>query len=254
MLRRSIIAIALFIAVPSLALAQTSPPVCIPQFVDGASGQVRWQTTLMIHNQDMTQAQIQLHFYRSDGQPLQMMVNERERQRRRIETGPDGQATTNLGAHTAVSLRSMGQGPLQTGSCLIDSAARIEVHSMIHFYDAQGNLLQETAVISQPQFRAADVPIDQTDSAAVGIAVANPADQSVVATFEFIAEDGTTVLGSFQVTLGPHAQIARFVREMFPGFPDDIGSVRITTSSPVCGMVLRLTGLDLMQVPVFINQ
>jgi hypothetical protein len=157
MLRGSITAIVFFIAVPFVALAQTSAPICVPQFVDGTSGPVRWQTTLMVHNQDMTQTQIRLHFYRSDGQPLQTMVNERERSRQRIQTGPDGEASTNLGPRTAASFRSLGRGPLQTGSCLIESPARIQVHSMIHLYDAQGNLLQETGVVSHPQFTGANV-------------------------------------------------------------------------------------------------
>lgn len=80
-----------------------------------------------------------------------------------------------------------------------------------------------------------------------------PGDQTLSATFEFVAEDGTTVLGTFQVTLGPHAQIARFVREMFPAVPAGIGFIRITTSSPVCSMALRMRGLDLSQLPIFIN-
>jgi hypothetical protein len=254
MVRSSIIAIVLALALPFAAPAQTSSSICIPQFVDGTAGPVRWQTTLIIQNQETTQAQIRLHFYRSDGQPSQTTLNERERLRRRIQAGADGAAATDLGPGAAGSFRSGGQGPLQTGSCLVDSPARIQAHSMIHLYDGQGNLLQETGIVSQPQFRIANVFVDQADNAAVGLAVANPSDQSISATFEFIAEDGTTVLGSFEVTLGPHAQIARFVREMFPNFPEGIGFIRITTSSPVCGMALRLRGLDLSQVPVFINQ
>jgi hypothetical protein len=253
-LRHSIITAVFFIATPYLAQAQTSTQICVPQFVDGASGPVRWQTTLMIHNQETTQTQVRLQFYRSDGQPLQATVNERERMRRRIQAGPDGRAFTDVSGQSAGSFRSSGQATLQTGSCLIDAPARIQAHAMIHLYDNLGNLLQETGVVPHPQFRSGNVFIDQSDNAEVGIAIANPGEQTITATFEFIAEDGTTVLGTVQVTLGSHAQIARFVREMFPDFPDGIGFVRITTSAPVCGMVLRLRGLDLSQLPIFINQ
>jgi hypothetical protein len=253
-IRRLIYFIVIFAAIPLGARAQTSTSICVPQFVDGTSGGLRWQTTLFIANQEMTQTQARLQFYRNDGQPLQMMVNERERLRRRIQAGADGQAGVALSAQTASSFRSMGLGPLQAGSTLIDAPARIQVHAAIQVRDAEGNLLEETGVVPHPQFRAAYIFIDQSDNAAVGIAVANPADQPVSATFEFIAEDGVTVLGALQVTLGPHAQIARFVREMFPDFPEGIGFVRVVTSAPVCGLALRLIGLDLSQVPLFVNQ
>jgi hypothetical protein len=253
-LRGVISIIVVLLAIPLIANGQTSTSICVPQFVDGSSGPVRWQTTLMIHNQDMTQTQVRLRFYRNDGQPQQMMINERERLRRRIQAGPDGQAGLDLSGRSAASFRSMGEGLLQAGSCLIDAPAQLQVHAMIHIYDNQRNLLGETGVVPHPQFRSGNVFADHSDRAEVGIALANPSGQSITATFEFVAEDGTTVLGSFQVTLGPHAQIARFVREMFPAFPEGIGFVRITTSSPVCGLVLRFRGLDLSQLPVFINQ
>ena len=87
----------------------------------------------------------------------------------------------------------------------------------------------------------------------VGLALSNPGFQAVTATLEFVGEDGETILGKIQVTLGPHAQIAKFVRELFPAFPDGIGFIRVTTSAPVCGLALRLHGLDISQVPVFVN-
>jgi hypothetical protein len=252
-LRRFVGVIFLSVTFPLVVEAQPSNTVCLPQFVDGASGPLRWQTTLMIHNQEMIQNQIRLRFYRSDGQPLQMIMNERERSRRRIQAGSNGQAGFDLDPRNAVSLRSMGQGSLQVGSCLVDAPVRFQVQATLHVYDTQGNLIEETGIVPHSLFTGANVFIDQSDDAAVGMSLANPGEQSVVATLEFVAEDGTTVLGSLQVTLSPHSQIARFVRELFPAFPDGIGFIRITTTSPVCGMALRLRGLNLSQLPVFIN-
>lgn len=44
--------------------------VCIPLYVDGVTGSYRWETTLVISNQEQTGAEFRLHFYDSNGQTI----------------------------------------------------------------------------------------------------------------------------------------------------------------------------------------
>lgn len=51
--------------------------------------------------------------------------------------------------------------------------------------------------------------------------------------------------------MGPHAQTARFMRELFPGIlTDGVGFVRVTCDNPICPLALHLRGLAMTQIPV----
>jgi hypothetical protein len=60
-------------------------------------------------------------------------------------------------------------------------------------------------------------------------------------------------LGALGCRAGSHAQIARFLFELFPQLLNDEGIfVRITCPDPVCALVLNLHGFEMFQIPVFL--
>ena len=243
--------VVLALAAPSFA--QTT--VCVPQFVDGTSGSIRWQTTLILMNQEQTQAQVQLQFRDNDGVPLHQL-----RMTRAHGQGP-GQGVDSNGqfspepirARSMVALQSSGEGGLQSGYVMVQSQQRIQVQTRLQMMDQSGNLLAEVGVTPGPQFRNGSFYAGTSEGALIGMALANPsADVPVTCSVEVVAEDGT-VLGTTDVTLGPHSQIARFLFELFPQLLTDEGIfVRITCPDPVCALVLNLHGFEMFQIPVFV--
>ena len=235
--------------------AQTQ--ICIPQFVDGIVGPLRWQTTLIVHNQDQVRAQMQMNFYDSSGRPMSGMTMRNNAGRGpHNQVGPNGQFAPNpVGPRAGIGFRSNGQGPLQAGFVQIQSQNRIQAHAMLHLLDAIGNNLSEVGISPHPPFRVGNFFLNHSDGAGGGVSLSNPSGtQPATCNLEVFGEDETTPLGSAQVTLGPRGQLGRFIRELFPGIlSDGVGFVRISCDQPVCGLALHLRGLAMTQIPIFIE-
>jgi len=243
--------VVLALAAPSFA--QTT--LCVPQFVDGTSGSIRWQTTLILMNQEQTQAQVQLQFHDNSGAPIRQLRMTRAHGQGPVQgIDPNGQFSPEpIRARSMIALQSSGEGGLQTGYVTVQSQQRIQVQSRLQVTDQNGNLLGEVGVTPGAQFRMGSFYAGTSEGALVGMSLANPsADQTVTSTVEVVAEGGT-ILGTTDVTLGPHSQIARFLFELFPQLLTDEGVfVRITSQDPVCALVLNLHGLEMFQIPVFV--
>ncbi len=236
-------------------LAQTQ--LCIPQFLDGNAGPFQWRTTLVLQNQDQVQAQVRLNFYDNNGAPIhQFEMRRRGGPGSQGQVVPSGQFDTEpIRARSAVGYQSGGQGALQAGYVMIQSQNRIQAHSRLQLFDSEGNLVSEAIVVPGQPFRHSFFFADRADGAGIGLALTNPStSQGAICTLEIIGPDGITVLGTTQITLGPHSQTARFLFELFPDIlTDEVGFVRITCSEPVCALALHLHGLVMAQIPIVIE-
>lgn len=241
------------LALAASSYAQTT--ICIPQFVDGESDSIRWRTTLILMNQEQTQAQVQLQFLDNSGAPIRQLRMTRAHGQGPVQgTDANGQFSPDpIRARSMVALHSSGEGGLQAGYVIVQSQQRIQVQTRLQVTDRDGNLLAEVGVTPGPQFRIGSFYAGTSEGALVGMSLANPStDQTVTCTVEIVAEDGT-VLGTTDVTLGPHSQIARFLFELFPQLLTDEGVfVRITSTDPICALVLNLHGFEIFQIPVFV--
>lgn len=245
-----------FMTFSAFLLAQEQERVCVPQFLDGTAGAYRWQTTLMIHNQEQIQTQARLRFYDNEGQPMEgLQLREQMGHGGHAQGGPGGQFETRpLGAGAARSYRSGGEGQYQAGYCLIESDDPLQVHARLQLYGEGGKLIGESGIIPAPQFRFGGFFADRTEGREVGFALMNSDQEATTCTFEVYAEDGTEPLGTYDLELGPHSQIARYLKELFPDvLADGSGFVKITCDSPVCALVLHLHGFQMLQIPIFIN-
>ena len=113
--------------------------------------------------------------------------------------------------------------------------------------------MAEVGITPGPQFRMGSFYAGTSEGALIGMSLTNPSlDQTVTVSVEVVSEDGT-VLGTTDVTLGPHSQIAKFLFELFPQLLTDEGVfVRITSPDPICALVLNLHGFEMFQIPVFV--
>jgi hypothetical protein len=236
-------------------LAQTN--MCIPQFVDGTSGGLRWQTSIILQNQAMTQAQVMLQLYNTDGRPLAgMMMNRLGPGGMQFQSGSNGQLNPNpINARSMLAYRSPGTEPFQNGFLMIQSQTRIQAHTMLHLHDFSGNLLSETGIIPHPPFAVGSFWINPSAGPRYGLSLANSsATNPATVTLEFFADDGITPLGTVTLQLGPRTQIAKFVDEWFTTMaPGATGFVRITATSSICGLALQLRGLVMTQIPILIE-
>lgn len=236
------------------ALAQTQ--VCVPQFLDGSAGPFQWRTTLVLQNQDQTQAQVRFNFYDNNGTPFQLEMRRRGGPGSPLQVGPGGQFDPEpIRARAAVGYQSSGRGALQAGYVMIQSQNRIQVQSRLHLLDGTGNIVSEAIIVPGQQFFRAGFYADQSDGAGIGLALCNPSTtRTAICTLELVASDGETILGTTQISLGPHSQTARFLFELFPALlTDAVGFVRITCSEPVCALALHLRGLVMAQIPIVIE-
>lgn len=238
-------------------IAQDQERVCIPQFLDGTAGPYRWNTTLMIHNQEQLQTQAQLRFFDTEGTPMEgLQLRERMGKGQHAQGGPGGQFETRpLGQGATRSYRSGGEGPFQAGYCLIESDRPLQVHSRLQLYGSDGTLIAETGIIPTPQFRSGGFFVDRTENREIGFALMNSAQQGGAnCTLEIYEEDGTEPLETYELELGPHSQIARYLKEFFPEIlADGSGFVKINCDAPVCALALHLHGFQMLQIPVFVN-
>lgn len=236
-------------------LAQTD--ICMPQFVDGTAAGLRWQTTLILHNQTTVRAQVMLQLHSPAGQPLSgLMMNRLGPGGMRSQFGPNGQFNPGpINARSMLAYRSAGMGPLQTGFLQIRSQDRIQAHLMLHVFDSGGNLASDTAIIPHTPLRIGNLWMEPFGGSRFGMALANPSDTTpATVTLEFFAEDGTIALATATLQLGIRMQITRFVDEWLADIPPGtVGFVRITATSPICGMALQLRGLAMTQVPILIE-
>lgn len=236
--------------------AQTD--IWLPQFIDGEAGGLRWQTTLVFHNETTTQAQVMLHLYNTDGQPLSgIMMNRFGSGGMQFQFGPNGQFNPNpINMRSMLAYRSSGSGTFRSGLLQIQSQDQIQAHMMLHVYDSDGNLISETGVVPNAPFVAGNFWVNPSGGARFGLALANPSETApATVTLDFFEEDGTTPVGSVNLDLGPRTQIARFVDEWLQTFaPITIGFVRITATSPICSVVIQFRDLDMTQIPILIEE
>ena len=237
------------------AIAQTA--VCIPQFLNGTSQGYTWRTMLILQNREQTQAQVQLRFHDKNGAPLhQFMMRRRGQQGQWGQVGPDGEFSPDpIRARAAVCYCSSGEGNLQAGSVRVRSQSRIHVHARLQLMDSGGQVISESSVVPGPAFRRGWFFADRTEGMDSGLALVNPAaDRTTFCTAEVFADNGTVLLGTAPITLGPHSQTARYLFELFPQIlAGDVSLIRISCTDPVCALSLYLRGLDFYQIPVVIE-
>lgn len=251
------------VAFPILMIVVSAPPalaqteICVPQFLNGASGGFTWRTMLVFENREQTQAQVQLRLFNNNGTPLQqLMMMRRGKPGQGGPVGPNGQFSPEpLRARTAAGYCSTGEGGFQAGSVMVQSQSRIQVHARLQLHDPAGNVVSETAITPGPAFRKGWFFADRTEGVQCGLALVNPAeDRTTVCTAEILADDGVTLLGSTPITLGPHSQTAQYLFELFPQIlTGDVSLIRITCTDPVCALSLYLRGLEFFQIPVVIE-
>lgn len=156
----------------------------------------------------------------------------------------------------ALSAFSFAQEPLQVGWAVITPVSTT----------TSGLVVFETFGFSRSAtdtLQAAIIPAGLTTNALifvntstrltrnVGVAVVNPQSTSVSVTLTLRRDDGTPFATSITLTVPAMSQVSKFVTELFTGLPADfIGTLTLTSPSPVGVVGLRFRGTNFSTIPI----
>lgn len=253
-------------------LAQQPDRIDMGYFANGEVGQYRVLTSLIIQNQESEEARIQVRFRRADGEPMDgLTLRTRARNSNQHQTGAGGEIEElRIPPEAFRNFESTGEGPLQLGSCSLQSNSAIRVHSRVRLVDADGNLVTEVNIHPSGRFRTGGFHLDRRDPKDVGLSLTNTSAGvdavCVLQLYESVDGDGDDVPllegDGVTLTLGGDGQNTRMLKELFEdqyeqtlkAFLEDplTGDVyaTVTCDNPVHAVVLHLHGLTYLDIPV----
>lgn len=230
--------------------------VCIPRFAAGIAGDMQWRTTLVLRNQDMTQTNMQLRLFQDDGTQFSgIMLRTRMGQGPQLPPGPGGFFQAGpFGAGEMQTFRTeLGNGPLQAGYAVIESANRIQAFARMQLYDISGSLISEADLLPSTPFSSGTFLVDRTEGQTEALAVTNLSAATANCTLELFQEEETIPLDTFSFILAPGQQIAHYLSELFPGLiANGYGYARMNCDVPVCATALQFrNNFQMLQIPIF---
>jgi hypothetical protein len=242
----------------SIALAQDNGEeieVCIPQFVTGTGDDdFRWETTLMIFNQEEADVTSQWNFFGATGQPFGSTFRERLGRGEPTEIGAAGEfSPTPFLGRAGRTFRFSNEDDLQPGFLVMRSTGRLQTQVRLHLFDADGELVNETTIIPHPAFRTGAFFIDATEGQATGLALTNAHEtQENTCRLQLFQEGEEGVVATATIELDARSQNSQLLNEIFDEefLEDESGFVLIDCDEPVCALALQLRGVQNRQIPI----
>ena len=107
-------------------------------------------------------------------------------------------------------------------------------------FDAAGNLMGEAGVPSANPVLRQTILVDTTAGYSVGVAYANPGTTSIAnVSLTLLDNSGNAVAAPVTQTLGPGNHVTGFTSQFFKSAPPLVGSMQITSSTPIIAISLR---------------
>ncbi|MDD5544458.1 MAG: hypothetical protein PHX83_14935 [Acidobacteriia bacterium] len=152
---------------------------------------------------------------------------------------------------------SPNDSPIRTGYAIVTPSGTSTTGLVVFetFGEREGDSMLQAGVLPANMTTDVVVFVDTNGNAGknVGVAIANPGSTDAMVTFNLMAKDGTQV-GTTQITVPAHNQLARFVTELFPTLTvtlqNFIGTLQITSNNPVAIVGLRVHGVNFSTMPV----
>ena len=223
-----------------LASAQTS--FFYPHVVDGVLGGTTWKTTIFLTNPSSAAATGAITFTQDNTNPLgagsswQITLAD--------ETG--AATTSNVFTFTlapGASRRyiSRAAGSFVSGFATVTTiSGTVSGTAIFSEFDTAGNLMDEAAVPSADPVPRQTILVDTTGGYSVGVAYANPGTTTIAnISLTLLDNSGNAVAAPVTQTLGPGNHLAGFISQFFKSAPPVIGTMQITSSTPLIAISLR---------------
>jgi len=182
------------------AVGSAAVVLVFPQFADGTVQTYRCRTRIVLRNNSNQADSGQIHFLKSNGEPVTIEINKQQR-----STLP-----YSLPAWGTLDFQTDGTGPLTTGAVIVTSSRGLEsVLDGTEVFDLLGNYV---SVESAPIAAQHQIYVSRDGTENAGMALYNPSSQPAVADVVLLDQAGASVATRI-LTLAPRQQLARFVNE-----------------------------------------
>jgi len=223
-----------------LASAQTS--FFYPHVVDGVLSGTTWKTTIFLTNPSSATATGSITFTQDNNNPLgagsswQLTLSD--------ETGVA--TTSNVFTFTLApggsrKYVSSAKGGFVSGFATVTTiSGTVSGTAIFSEFDAGGNLMDEAAVPSADPVLRQKILVDTTGGYNIGVAYANPGTTTIAnISLTLLDSSGNAVAAPVTQTLGPGNHAAGFVSQFFRSTPPLVGTMQITSSTPLIAISLR---------------
>jgi len=241
MMKRVVLTLLWIVTATVICSAQTI--FYYPHIVNGVLGGVILKTTIFITNPAATGTGLasgSITFMKDDpvlsgpGTPFNLTFTD--------ETGqPAGSGNTipfQIAGGQTRKFTSSGAGTYAGGLAIVSSNAPISGTAIFSEFDSAGRLIGEAGVPSGSAVSNQAVFVDTQGGYNVGVAYANPGTAGANVTLRLLNSSGVAVMSTVQ-TLGAGNHAAAFVSQLFPGAPELVGTMQITSQTPLSSIALR---------------
>ena len=239
-MKRVPLVVAWMLGTALLASAQTS--FFYPHVVDGVLGGATWKTTIFLTNPSSSAATGSITFTQDNtnplgaGAPWQIAMAD--------ETGA---ATTSnvftftLGPGASRKYVSRAAGTFVSGFATVATiSGTVSGTAIFSEFDPAGNLMDEASVPSADPVLRQKILVDTTGGYNVGVAYANPGTSTIAnISLTLLDNSGNAVAAPVTQTLGPGNHLGGFVSQFFRSAPAVVGTMQITSSTPLIAISLR---------------
>ncbi len=219
------------------------PPVVqtfyYPQIANGIQTDgVFWKTTIFLYNPSQTATASGLvTFTKSNGSAFPVtFVN---------SAGQPSSGNTisfTLGPGVSQKYVSNGAGALDVGFATVTSSEIINGTAIFSEFAPNGALLGEAGVPAADAIARQSIFVDTLAGFKTGVAYANPSSSPATVTLQLFNSAGAAVQAASTITLGPGQHTAQYIglpNQLFPTAPAFVGTMQITSSSPLAVIALR---------------
>ncbi len=223
-----------------LASAQTS--FFYPHVVDGVLGATTWKTTILLTNPSSATATGAITFTQDNNNPLAAgspwpiaLADETG------VTTTSSVFTFTLAPGAARKYVSSATGAFMSGFATVTTnAGTVSGTAIFSEFDTAGNLMCEAGVPSANPVLRQTILVDTTGGNSVGVAYANPGDTSIAnISLTLLDNLGNAIAAPVTQTLGPGNHTSGFTFQFFKSAPRLVGSMQITSSTPIIAISLR---------------
>jgi hypothetical protein len=152
--------------------------------------------------------------------------------------GGGGTITFDIPAGATRKYTSDGAGVYAGGFATVTSSAPINGTAIFSQFDTSGRLVAEAGVPAGNAVPRQAIFVDTVGAYNIGVAYANPGSAAASVTLSLLNSTAATVATTTQ-TLGPGNHRAAFTSEMFPGTPQLVGTMQISSPSGLSAIALR---------------
>jgi hypothetical protein len=222
-----------------IASAQTN--FYYPHVANGVLGGAIWKTTIFLTNPSASgTASGTITFTRDNaniggaGSPFEISFTDQDG----APAGSGNTVTYSIPGGQTRKYTSSGAGDYAGGFAWVSGTGSVNGTAIFSQFDAAGRLVSEAGVPAVNAVPRQAIFVDTVGGFNIGVAYANPDVAGASVTLSLLNSRAETIMTTTQ-TLGSGNHKAAFTSELFPGSPQLVGAMQITSISSLAAIALR---------------